>query len=446
MNKTLGIVSLGCAKNQVDSEVMLGLLKDKGYKIVNRSIDAEVIIVNTCGFIETAKEESLNAILEQAKFKKHGKCKTLVVAGCLAERYNKELLEQIPEIDAIVGSGDYMKIASVLDEVNEGERVCKYGSINQTFTGHLPRVVSSSKPTAYLKIAEGCDNRCTYCIIPSLRGEYRSKPLNYVLDEAKNLARQGFKELILVAQDITRYGQDSNGQYDLNLLLRELCKIEGVKWIRLLYAYPDRITKELINTIATEDKICKYLDIPIQHISQKILTSMNRTSNSSDIVRLVKYIREKIPAIVLRTSLIVGFPGESEEDFKELEDFLEEGYFDHVGIFTYSKEEGTTAALMDMQIAHEIKLERQQKLYAIQKRISKRLNRKRMGQSCDILIEGLDSDGVYYGRSYGETLESDGLVYVLSNIDLQVGSFYKVRINKAYEYDLLGEVEDNELS
>ncbi|MGB4388454.1 MAG: 30S ribosomal protein S12 methylthiotransferase RimO, partial [Caldicoprobacterales bacterium] len=346
MNKTLGIVSLGCAKNQVDSEVMLGLLKDKGYKIVNRSIDAEVIIVNTCGFIETAKEESLNAILEQAKFKKHGKCKTLVVAGCLAERYNKELLEQIPEIDAIVGSGDYMKIASVLDEVNEGERVCKYGSINQTFTGHLPRVVSSSKPTAYLKIAEGCDNRCTYCIIPSLRGEYRSKPLNYVLDEAKNLARQGFKELILVAQDITRYGQDSNGQYDLNLLLRELCKIEGVKWIRLLYAYPDRITKELINTIATEDKICKYLDIPIQHISQKILTSMNRTSNSSDIVRLVKYIREKIPAIVLRTSLIVGFPGESEEDFKELEDFLEEGYFDHVGIFTYSREEGTTAALM----------------------------------------------------------------------------------------------------
>ncbi|HZK33777.1 MAG TPA: 30S ribosomal protein S12 methylthiotransferase RimO [Bacillota bacterium] len=441
MKKTLGLVSLGCAKNRVDAEVMLGILKNKNYSIVSNPEAADVIIVNTCGFIDSAKEESINAILEQSKHKKTGRCQTLVVSGCLSERYNKELLKEIPEIDAVLGTGDYLEIASVLDKVESGSQLCSYGNINAEFSGVMPRLITTVKPSAYLKIAEGCDNRCTYCVIPSLRGDFRSKPIEDVLEEAEVLARDGIKELIIVAQDITRYGQDSNGQYDLTVLLKKMCRIPEIKWIRLLYAYPDRISKGLIDTIADEPKICKYLDIPIQHINQDILRSMNRSSDNESIKKLIKYIRKRIPDVVLRTSLIVGFPGETEEQFDELIQFVEQGNFNNMGIFTYSQEDGTKAASMEMQISDWVKKERQGKLLSIQKRISKRLNRKRVGQTCEVLVEGIESDGVYYGRSYGETPEADGLVYVSSEKPLQIGVFYKVRIVKAFEYDLMGEAE-----
>ena len=437
------MVSLGCAKNQVDAEVMLGLLSQNGYKIVNESAEADIILVNTCGFIGSAKEESINAILEQAQYKKTGRCKALIVTGCLGERYKDELMQEIPEIDAVVGTGNYTKIVDVLNEITAGKHGSYYGNIDMPMGEVLPRIISTNGPTAYLKIAEGCDNYCTYCIIPQLRGKFRSKPISSVIQEATDLVNKGIREFIIIAQDITRYGQESKGSFNLVSLLKELCKIPDLKWIRLMYCYPDRITEELINLIAQEDKICCYMDIPIQHINQQILLKMNRASGSNNIRILLKTIRERIPQIIIRTSLIVGFPGEGEEEFNELVSFVQEGYFNHIGVFPYSQEEGTKAAAFINQVDDVIKEERRNKIMSVQKKVSKRLNKAKVGQIFEVLIEGLESKDLYYGRSYGEAPGIDGLVYVYSVEPLKVGDFVDTIITKSYEYDLLGEVYES---
>ncbi|HHY81056.1 MAG TPA: 30S ribosomal protein S12 methylthiotransferase RimO [Clostridiales bacterium] len=437
------MVSLGCAKNQVDAEVMLGLLRQYGYEIVNNPKSADIILVNTCGFIGPAKEESINAILEQSKYKKAGSCKTLIVTGCLGQRYSDELMKEIPEIDAVVGTGNYTQIIQVLEKIKNGEKNTFLSNLSAPEEELLPRMISTSGSTAYIKIAEGCDNWCSYCIIPKLRGRYRSRSVASIVKEARMLAEQGIRELILVAQDVSRYGEDSGGKYNLVMLLKELCKIEELNWIRLMYCYPDRITKELIDLIAKEEKICSYLDIPIQHINQRILTRMNRISNSMQIRTMLAALKEQIPDIILRTSLIVGFPGESESEFQELMDFVSEGHFQHIGVFPYSREEGTKAADFPDQTDESVKMERRDKLMAVQKRVSKRLRRARVGQICDVLIEGMESQNVYYGRSYGEAPEVDGLVYIYSQSPLKVGDFVKSKIIKAYDYDLLGEVYES---
>ena len=443
MHNKVGMVSLGCAKNQVDAEVMLGLLKQHGYEIVNKSEDADIILVNTCGFIGPAKEESIRAILEQAKYKEAGSCRTLIVTGCLGQRYSDELINEIPEIDAVVGTGNYTQIIQVLDEVKLGKKNTYVASPSFLEEDLMPRLISTDGSSAYLKIAEGCDNWCSYCIIPKLRGRYRSRSVASVADEARLLVSQGARELILIAQDVSRYGEDSGGKFNLVMLLKELCKIPELKWIRLMYCYPDRITDELIDLIAEEDKICKYLDIPIQHINQRILTRMNRISDSSQIRELLAKLKERIPGIVLRTSLIVGFPGEGEAEFQELMDFVREGHFQHLGVFPYSREEGTKAANYPDQIDEDVKTERRDRLMAVQKKVSKRFRRARIGQVCDVLIEGMESKDVYYGRSYGEAPEVDGLVYLYSTEPLKTGSFVKAAITKAYDYDLLGEVYES---
>lgn len=440
---TIGMVSLGCAKNQVDAEVMLGLLSQNEYKIVNESAEADIILVNTCGFIGPAKEESINAILEQAQYKKTGRCKALIVTGCLGERYKDELIQEIPEIDAVVGTGNYTKIVDVLDEITVGKHGSYYGNIDMPMDEVLPRIISTNGPTAYLKIAEGCDNHCTYCIIPQLRGKFRSKPISSVIQEATDLVKKGIREFIIIAQDITRYGQESKGSFCLVSLLKELCKIPDLKWIRLMYCYPDRITEELINLIAQEDKICCYMDIPIQHINREILLKMNRASGSNNIRILLKTIRERIPQIIIRTSLIVGFPGEGEEEFNELVSFVQEGHFNHVGVFPYSQEEGTKAAAFIDQVDDVIKEERRNQIMSVQKKVSKRLNKAKVGQIFEVLIEGMESKDLYYGRSYGEAPGIDGLVYVYSVEPLKVGDFVDTIITKSYEYDLLGEVYES---
>jgi ribosomal protein S12 methylthiotransferase len=442
LNK-VGMVSLGCAKNQVDAEVMLGLLSQKGYEIINESSQADIIIVNTCGFIGPAKEESVNAILEQGQYKKTGSCKVLIVTGCLGERYSEDLIKEIPEVDAVVGTGNYVRIIEILDEINHGEHRSFLGHINDPLEDGLPRIISTGGSSAYLKIAEGCDNHCTYCIIPKLRGRFRSRSMASLIEEAGRLTKQGIRELIVIAQDITRYGMDTKGEYDLVTLLQELCKIPDLKWIRLMYCYPDRITEELIDLIAREEKICSYLDIPIQHINQGILSKMNRISSSREIRELLKALRDRIPGIVIRTSLIVGFPGEGEAEFRELMDFVEEGHFNHIGVFPYSREEGTRAAEFPEQIEELVKEERRARLMSIQRRISKRLMKARTGQKCEVLIEGMEAEGLYYGRSYGEAPEVDGLIYIQSPYPLETGTFVQAIITKAYDYDLLGEVYES---
>jgi ribosomal protein S12 methylthiotransferase len=440
----IGIISLGCAKNQVDAEVMLGLLHKHGYKIVNQSDDADIIIVNTCGFIGPAKEESIQAILEQAKYKRQGNCKALIITGCLGQRYSKELLAEIPEIDVIVGTGNYSRIVDILEELNEGSSRDNYlGNLSAQLDDGLPRMLSTTGSTAYLKIAEGCDNCCTYCIIPKLRGRFRSRSVTGLIDEAKSLVQTGIKELVIIAQDISRYGQDTDGKYNLVTLLRELCSIHGLEWIRLMYCYPDRVTDELIDLIASEAKICNYLDIPLQHINQNILKRMNRKIDGFHIRNLLDTIRKRIPDIVLRTSLIVGFPGEGESEYKELVDFVKEGYFQHIGVFAYSREENTPAASFPNQVEEAVKKERRSQLMAIQSKTSRRLLRRRQTQVCKVLVEGIESDGIYYGRSYGEAPEVDGLVYISSDNPLKIGEFTDVRITRAFEYDLLGEAYES---
>ncbi|MGE5629814.1 MAG: 30S ribosomal protein S12 methylthiotransferase RimO [Caulobacteraceae bacterium] len=441
MTLNVAIVSLGCSKNLIDSEVMISCISKDSYQITNDASKAEVIIINTCGFIESAKQESIDTILEMAEYKKSGSCKTLIASGCLAERYKEELMKELPELDAVIGTGDYREITDVIQRTLQGEKVIRYGHQEIVDIDRLPRTISTFGASAYLKIAEGCDNRCSFCIIPAIRGRYRSRKMEDIIDEARLLVNSGIREIIVIAQDITRYGIDIYGRYRLSELLKELAAIDGLEWIRLLYSYPDEFSDELINTIANEKKICKYLDIPIQHASNRVLKRMARRSSKESVLHLIKKLRTSMPDIVLRTSLIVGFPGETVEDFQELYEFVERVRFNRLGVFIYSREEDTGAYNMPDQIEEAVKAERWDKIMLLQKKISKENNKKLVGRTLRVLIEG-NTEGEYFGRSYMDAPEIDGKIYFRSKRDLLPGDFANVIIKKVYEYDLVGECAD----
>ncbi|MBN2401569.1 MAG: 30S ribosomal protein S12 methylthiotransferase RimO [Spirochaetes bacterium] len=421
MKLKVGLISLGCPKNLVDSEIMLGILNEAAFEITNDKAQADILIVNTCGFIDSAKKESIDAILEMADCKK-GKCELLIVAGCLAERYRNQLAKSIPEIDALIGTGGYADIVKVIKEAYSSGKAESFPEQVDISYLNNRRIMSSDKGYAYLKIAEGCDNRCSYCVIPSLRGRYRSRRIEDIVKEAKILAALGKKEIILVSQDTTRYGIDLYKRQSLVKLIKKLSVIKGIEWIRLLYCYPEGIKDELIEEMKNNEKLCKYLDIPIQHISWKILKAMGRRGTGRDIEELIVKLRREVPEIVLRTSLIVGFPGESEADFKMLYDFVKHTEFDRLGVFTYSQEEGTKAALMKGQIQKRIKNKRYKSITKLQSSINNKKNSKRIGAECTVIIDGLTDDGkFYYGRTYGEAPDIDWLVFFASNKALKTG-------------------------
>lgn len=443
----IGVVSLGCPKNLVDSETMLGLIHEENYEITNDPSEAEIIIVNTCGFIESAKEESINTILQMAEYKKSGSCKYIIVTGCLSQRYAEELFNELPEADAIAGVEVYDEIGSIIKRVMNGERFImlersKPDVIYTSKETFLPRILTTPSYTAYLKIAEGCDNCCSYCAIPKIRGPYRSKPMEQVLKEAKALAANGVKELIVVAQDTTRYGEDlPGGKLLLADLLKELNKIESLKWIRVMYCYPNNFTDELIETFASLDKVCKYVDLPLQHASNSLLASMNRYDTREEVETLLAKLRKRIPGIVIRTTFIVGFPGETDADFEELKEFVEQQRFENAGVFAYSQEEGTVAGAMPNQIPDEIKQERYHELMALQAQISEEIHKDTEGQTLEVLVEGIEEDGsgLHYGRSYREAPDIDGLVFIENPGDIKPGCFVKVNILQGFTYESVGE-------
>lgn len=443
----IGVVSLGCPKNLVDSETMLGLIHEENYEITNDPSEAEIIIVNTCGFIESAKEESINTILQMAEYKKSGSCKYIIVTGCLSQRYAEELFNELPEADAIAGVEVYDEIGSIIKRVMNGERfiMLERSKPDVMYTSKetfLPRILTTPSYTAYLKIAEGCDNCCSYCAIPKIRGPYRSKPMEQVLKEAKALADNGVKELIVVAQDTTRYGEDlPGGKLLLADLLKELNKIESLKWIRVMYCYPNNFTDELIETFASLDKVCKYVDLPLQHASNRLLASMNRYDTREEVETLLAKLRKRIPGIVIRTTFIVGFPGETDADFEELKEFVEQQRFENAGVFAYSQEEGTVAGAMPNQIPDEIKQERYHELMALQAQISEEIHKDTEGQTLEVLVEGIEEDGsgLHYGRSYREAPDIDGLVFIENPGDINPGCFVKVNILQGFTYESVGE-------
>lgn len=443
----IGVVSLGCPKNLVDSETMLGLIHEENYEITNDPSEAEIIIVNTCGFIESAKEESINTILQMAEYKKSGSCKYIIVTGCLSQRYAEELFSELPEADAIAGVEVYDEIGSIIKRVMNGERFImlersKPDVIYTSKETFLPRILTTPSYTAYLKIAEGCDNCCSYCAIPKIRGPYRSKPMEQVLKEAKALADNGVKELIVVAQDTTRYGEDlPGGKLLLADLLKELNKIESLKWIRVMYCYPNNFTDELIETFASLDKVCKYVDLPLQHASNRLLASMNRYDTREEVETLLAKLRKRIPGIVIRTTFIVGFPGETDADFEELKEFVEQQRFENAGVFAYSQEEGTVAGAMPNQIPDEIKQERYHELMALQAQISEEIHKDTEGQTLEVLVEGIEEDGsgLHYGRSYREAPDIDGLVFIENPGDIKPGCFVNVNILQGFTYESVGE-------
>lgn len=445
MNIKVSLVTLGCSKNLVDSEIMLGIIKENGYSLTENLDKADIIIINTCGFIRDAKEESIDTIIELGEHKKVGKCKKLIVTGCLAERYKDEILKELPEVDAVIGTGNIKDIVNVIKELEGGKRTLRVGEINNFDYDTLPRFISSSNSTAYVKIAEGCDNFCTYCIIPKIRGRYRSRPIEKVVEEVEKLVKIGKKEIILIAQDTTKYGLDLYNEAKLPYLLDELNKINGLEWIRLQYLYPDNFTDELIDSIRRNDRVVKYVDIPIQHINNRILKRMNRETTKESITNLIGKLRDKIPNIVIRTTLIVGFPGETKEEFKELCDFIKEIRFDRLGVFTYSKEEGTPAANFKDQIDESIKEERRYAIMEIQKHISFEKNSEKIGDVYKVIIEEeiekTENKSIYLGRSYMDSPEIDGVVYVHSKHCLTLGSFVNVKIFDCLEYDLIGEID-----
>ncbi|SKC74001.1 30S ribosomal protein S12 methylthiotransferase RimO [Maledivibacter halophilus] len=442
MKEKVYLETLGCSKNQVDSEIMLGILNKHGFSLASDVDKADVIIINTCGFIESAKRESIDTILGLAQMKEFGKCKILIVTGCLAQRYSKELSEEIPEVDVFLGTTNFNEIAQIINKtINNKERVVYTVSADKALEYDLPRILTSPSYSAYLKIAEGCDNCCTYCIIPKLRGRYRSRPIEKIVKEAKNLSEMGVKELIIIAQDITRYGIDLYGNYQLVRLLEELSSIEKIKWIRLQYSYPDIISDELIDLISSNNKICKYIDIPIQHCNDEILKKMNRRTTKAHILKVIKKLRNKVPNISLRTSLIAGFPGETDEQFKELYDFVKDVKFDRLGVFTYSMEENTPAAQLPNQISEEVKESRRDKIMLIQRDISLKKNMDKIGKLYDILIEEkVENENVYIGRTEFDAPEVDGVVYLNSDTEISIGEFVRAKITDALEYDLIGEV------
>lgn len=434
-------ISLGCDKNLVDSEVMLGLLDKKGYKIVDEESEADVIVINTCCFINDAKEESVQTILEMAEYKKEGRLKALIVTGCLAQRYQQEILDEIPEVDAVLGTTSYDKITEAVEEALTGNGHVEVTDINALPLVDEKRLVTTGGHFAYLKIAEGCDKHCTYCIIPKLRGNYRSVPMERLIKEAEDLAEQGVKELILVAQETTVYGQDIYGEKSLHKLLKELCKISGIRWIRILYCYPEEIDDNLIQVIKEEPKICHYLDLPIQHASDEILKRMGRRTSKEQLVEIIGKLRSEIPDIALRTTLITGFPGESETNHEELMEFVDEMEFDRLGVFIYSPEEDTPAADMPEQIEESVKEDRQAELMELQQDIAFDKAEDMVGSEVLMMVEGKVADeNVYVGRTYKDAPNVDGLLFVHTDAELITGDFAKVKVTGALEYDLIGEL------
>ena len=437
-------ISLGCDKNLVDSEEMLGLLNSRGYTFTDDETEADVIIINTCCFINDAKEESVQTILEMAEYKKTGKCKALIVTGCMAQRYKQEILDEVSEVDQVLGTTAYEKIVEAVDEALAGSRGVEEKPLSYLPQTDAKRMVTTGGHYAYLKIAEGCNKCCTYCIIPKLRGRYRSVPMERLIEQAKELAAQGVKELILVAQETTVYGVDLYGKKSLHLLLEQLCRISGLRWIRILYCYPEEIYEDLIQTMKREEKICHYLDLPIQHASDAVLRRMGRRTTRADLEQIVAHLREEIPDIVLRTTLIAGFPGETEEQHQEVMEFIDEMEFDRLGVFTYSQEEDTPAASMPDQIDEETKLNWQEELMGLQQEIAFDRAEERTGSVVTAMIEGKVADeDAYVARTYGDAPNVDGLLFVQTTEELNSGDFVRVRITGAVEYDLIGELTED---
>lgn len=433
----VGFVSLGCSKNLIDTEMAIGLFKNNKFDIVNDVEKAEIIVINTCGFIESAKQEAIDTILEMAQYKENGICKYLVVMGCLVQRYKEELKKAIPEVDLFITIDEYNefwdKIVSLID-YKTNNNIC-------SDLDYMDRVISTGNKTAYLKIAEGCSNRCTYCAIPYIRGPYVSRPMEDILKEANKLSKQGIKELIVIAQDTTRYGEDLYGESKLSELLNELCKIEGFEWIRFLYAYPESITDELIETVRNNNKICNYFDIPIQHISDSVLKRMNRRTTGEQIEKLIEKIKNRIPDVVLRTSLIVGFPSETEEDFSKLYNFVKKGYFNKLGVFMYSKEDGTPAARLKEQIHHNTKKKRYNQIMSIAKDISKENLKSCIEKKYKVLIEDITFDNKFYiGRTYMDIPETDGVIIIKNTEDNLIGKFIECKVIDIKNYDLIGDI------
>ena len=436
----VGFISLGCSKNLVDTEVMLYNLHSAGFELTPDEEEAEIIVINTCGFIESAKQEAIENILDAARLKEFGKCRHIIATGCLVERYREEVMRELPEIDALVGIGSLDCIAEACAAVMRGE---KYTSFKDKETSPLggDRIITTEPHTAYIKVSEGCDNLCTYCAIPLIRGKHRSRPIEDIVAEAKDLEAMGVKEINLIAQDTTRYGLDLYGEYSLARLVKALTRETNIPWIRLLYCYPDKITDELITELRDNDRLVKYMDIPIQHISDSVLARMNRHGGTSLIKDAVKRLREEVPGIILRTTAMVGFPGETDRDFEELCEFVKEAKFDRFGAFTFSPEEGTAAADMDDQIDEQVKQDRYDILMQTQLTVSEERNAAMVGRELDVLCDGYDTVAeIFYGRSYADAPDVDGRVYFRSSKPVAQGSFVRVRVTEAMDYDLVGEV------
>ncbi len=440
MNIKVGMVSLGCSKNQVDAERMLYKIKEAGYKLSEDPALSDIVIINTCGFIESAKQEAIDTILEFCQLKKEGRIKKVIISGCLAERYKDEVSEQIPEADAVIGIGCNDDICGIIDRALSGETISEFKN-NESLSLDGGRIISTLPFYAYLKVAEGCDNHCTYCAIPMIRGKYRSKPMEKVVEEAKWLADNGVREINVIAQDTTRYGEDIYGKLMLPELLTELCKIEKLKWIRILYCYPERVTDELLDVMASEKKIVKYMDLPLQHINNDILKKMNRRGTSEKIKEVIKKIKKKIPSMTLRTTFITGFPGETEEQFTELCEFIKETRFDRLGCFSYSQEEGTPAASMDGQIDENIKQRRADNIMEMQSIIAEQNNQRMIGKTVEAVTEGFDRYAeCFFGRTSADAPDIDGKIFFTSENKLSLGQFVKVKIDDVMEYDLIGSV------
>ena len=432
------IVTLGCSKNEVDSSMMYSLLNRDKYKMVNNPNDADILIVNTCGFIDAAKEESIDTILESIEYKKSGKCKKVLLSGCLAQRYPEELLKEIPEIDGIIGTGNINYINELLDRSLKGNIFVKTDNLNSAYIEGVKKEIVNI--TEYVKISEGCNNNCSYCIIPSLRGKNRSRKIEDIYSEVEYLVEKGTREIILIAQNTTDYGIDLYSKYSLAKLIKEISKIENLKWIRVMYLYPDHFTEDLIEEFRDNEKLLKYVDMPLQHISDNVLRNMERKTNKDHIIKTINELRKSVPEIIIRTTLIVGFPEESDNDFKELVDFVEKTKFGKLGVFEYSKEEGTKASLMRKQIDENTKKTRKEEIMYIQSEISRELLSKNLGKNLEVLIEEKIDENNYVGRTYMDAPEIDGVTYVFSDKNLEIGNFINVNIVDTLDYDLVGDV------
>lgn len=441
-----GFISLGCSKNLVDTEVMLGILQEHGIELTNQPSEADILIVNTCAFIQSAKEESITTVLNMADYKESGRCRSLIIAGCLGQRYGQELLDDMPEVNAVLGTDAYRRIMEAVRETLKGRRVVLTGEDNTMYDAHTPRIRTTPGYTAYVKIAEGCDNRCAFCAIPDIRGHFRSRSIEDIKAEVVELAEQGVKEIVLIAEDSTYYGLDLYGKPRLAQLLRELAQVEKIRWIRTLYMYPKFFTDELIDVYATEPKVLKYVDMPLQHAHDSVLKAMRRPDRRADIVALIKKLRERVPGIVIRSTFIVGFPGETDAQYQSLRDFVEEMRFEKMGVFTFSREEGTPAYDMPGQISEEVMQERYHDLMSLQSRISEEVNRELEGQTIEVLVEGRDQEqnNIAVGRSYREAPDVDGQVYIEGDATSQPGDIVRVRVLQGFTYDVVGElVEDD---